>query len=82
MTAALLIRAAQLLELGAEELKRSHTLAGGEWPEDDDADVQAQINHNEMIKIARGLREREQADLRFANELSRAFNSGDGGYRP
>lgn len=82
MTAPLLLRAAELLDHHADELKRSHTLPDGTWPETDDSDVQAQIDHNELCKVADALREKERGDIAFANSLSEALNTGDGSYRP
>jgi hypothetical protein len=81
-SAPLLLRAAELLEELAEELKRSHTIAGGIWPGNDESVRQAHADHDEMLEVAKGLREKERADLAFANSLSEALNSGDGSYRP
>jgi len=76
MTAPLLLRAAELLDHYADELKAGHTLADGTWPENDDSDLQAQVDHNELRKIAHDLRERERSALAFANSLSEAFQEG------
>lgn len=46
-----LLRAAQLLEADAEILKRSHTVAGGTWP-DHPEDQVAKRDYDERMSIA------------------------------
>ena len=50
-----LLRAAQLLELHAEELRRSHTLAGGASGRDED-DQRARAEYDESAAIVAKLR--------------------------
>lgn len=82
MNSPLLIRAAELLEDHAGELRHSCTLSTGEWNDGDEADRRAHADHDEMVEIAQRLRAKEKDDLTFANNLSQALNSGDGSYRP
>ena len=49
------LRAAQLIELHAEELRRSHTLAGGAWGRDRD-DQRAKADCEESTAIVAKLR--------------------------
>lgn len=51
-----LLRAAQLLELNAEDLKRSHTLEDGEWDTTNPIDESAKAAHDEEMAIAAKLR--------------------------
>lgn len=81
MSAPLLIRAAELLEELAADLMESHT-CDGVWVLEDEFTRHAHAEYQELVDIARQLREREEADIRFAQTLSQAFNSGDGSYRP
>lgn len=57
MTATLtLLRAAQLLESNAEDLKRSHTFCDGEWCITDPIDESAKSIYDEEMAIAAKLR--------------------------
>lgn len=51
-----LLRAAQLLESNAEDLKRSHTLEDGEWDTTDPLDESAKAICDEELAIAAKLR--------------------------
>lgn len=58
----LLLRAAAAIELGAAELKASHTLLGGAWPVDDAIDVKAHQDYDEMVALAAELRAAWEAE--------------------
>lgn len=73
----LLIRAAQLLEGFAVDIKQSHTVPGREWWE-----IDSKAKYDELVRVALALREKEKNDMAFANSLGEALNSGDGSYRP
>lgn len=77
----LLKRAATIIEREATALKEGHTI-DGKWPDITREDRQAHCDHEEMVHIARRLRERHNADADHARYMSEVFNSGDGVYRP
>jgi len=51
-----MLRAADLLESDAEDLKRSHTYANGEWDTRDPIDEVAKADYDERLAIAAKLR--------------------------
>lgn len=78
LTTPLLLRAAELLELHADELKAGHTLADGTWPDHDDSDRQAKADHDEMRQVVEGLRSldpaQEQPDKQICPDCGSAGN--------
>lgn len=77
----ILIRAAELLEELAGDIEASNTVAG-KWDDEDDYDRLVHAEHAELVDVAKKLREREESDIRYAQNMSEVFNSGDGTYRP
>lgn len=50
----ILVKAAGKLRIGAECLRQSHTLSGGEWGSDPE-DQRAKVDHDESLELAAGL---------------------------
>lgn len=64
----LLIRASKAIELGARELKASHTLLGGIWPTDDVVDVKAHQDYEEMVQLAAELRLADRGSIALTDK--------------
>lgn len=82
MTTPLNIRAAELLEEHAKYLWTIGTTSEGKWNDEDAHDRETHATHDELIEVARQLRQKEKDGITFAKNMSQALNSGDGSYRP